>query len=581
MTYPAQQQRIKGSVGLGLQKHDERSAPRILYVITLPIMGGAQSHLIELFGRLSPHYKISIAVESEGFLTERLAEMGIETHILPKIRWLIDPLAVIRAIRALSKLMKQISPDIVHAHSSKAGMLTRIAARLSGTRSIYSTHGWSFNVGATRHQRALAWPADSDRRALVASLGFAAIPGLSLAVGGAKKANAQQYDGPAPAFNRSIDLRKPGVITVTDYGEGDDDAMFSAALSDIETLYNETQRKVAVLLPPGNYSMRRSIDLRVPVQLRADGAYIDQGVRVLATGCAITGLTVRGAPNFGIQLFRGQGAIYRDLTLEYCGGAGLLIGGIAGSQVAWSHFEGLRLLNNAGGLAISAGEAGLPIANLDSSDYSPSIILSSRGGGYPSGRTIQLLFSQEKGRGGMVLVETNNGSITRLDLVHGGDGYRIGETLSIGNGGGTVTVQAIQNDGKRRRKNWCNANTFTGLWVRDNSRFGLVAHGGVAYNSFYGLQAEGNNTYDMATLDGEWALTKFFGGHIVGGNQSEIGRKVPTVRVRPPGRGNQWYGVRFVQQKYAGSPRDVVDLPKSDIVTNPEFVSARGAQRGW
>ena len=57
----------------------------------------------------------------------------------------ISPLSDLRALRRLYRLFKEQQPDIVHAHSSKAGFLARLAAWAAGINRIYySPRGYSF-----------------------------------------------------------------------------------------------------------------------------------------------------------------------------------------------------------------------------------------------------------------------------------------------------------------------------------------------------------------------------------------------------------------------------------------------------
>jgi glycosyltransferase involved in cell wall biosynthesis len=51
----------------------------------------------------------------------------------------ISPLQDVRAVRALSQLLRTIGPDVVHTHQSKAGVIGRIAARMARSRAI--VHG--------------------------------------------------------------------------------------------------------------------------------------------------------------------------------------------------------------------------------------------------------------------------------------------------------------------------------------------------------------------------------------------------------------------------------------------------------
>ena len=50
------------------------------------------------------------------------------------------------AIKQIRKIVKKINPDIVYAHSTKAGALVRIALIGIHIPVIYNPHGWAFNI---------------------------------------------------------------------------------------------------------------------------------------------------------------------------------------------------------------------------------------------------------------------------------------------------------------------------------------------------------------------------------------------------------------------------------------------------
>lgn len=58
----------------------------------------------------------------------------------------IDPIGDWNSISKLKQLFKKINPDIVHLHSSKAGVLGKIALNKSGVKAslYYTPHGYSF-----------------------------------------------------------------------------------------------------------------------------------------------------------------------------------------------------------------------------------------------------------------------------------------------------------------------------------------------------------------------------------------------------------------------------------------------------
>lgn len=53
------------------------------------------------------------------------------------------------------KLIKRIKPDIVYAHSSKAGVIARIADIGLKNKIIYNPHGWAFNMSGSRYKKLL------------------------------------------------------------------------------------------------------------------------------------------------------------------------------------------------------------------------------------------------------------------------------------------------------------------------------------------------------------------------------------------------------------------------------------------
>lgn len=56
----------------------------------------------------------------------------------------INPTKDIKAIKEIKKIVKELMPDIVHMHSSKAGAIGRIATSSKNRKLIYNPHGFSF-----------------------------------------------------------------------------------------------------------------------------------------------------------------------------------------------------------------------------------------------------------------------------------------------------------------------------------------------------------------------------------------------------------------------------------------------------
>jgi glycosyltransferase involved in cell wall biosynthesis len=75
---------------------------------------------------------------------------GINVWVVDMARS-ISPVADLRAVVQIQRILKDCSFDIVHAHSSKAGLLARIAARLAGVRTVvYTPHAYAFLAGGAK-----------------------------------------------------------------------------------------------------------------------------------------------------------------------------------------------------------------------------------------------------------------------------------------------------------------------------------------------------------------------------------------------------------------------------------------------
>ena len=131
---------------------------RILYVITKAKCGGAQVHVLDLISNLPRQFVPIVAAGEVGFLVEQCKKFGVAVHIIPDLVQPIRPFKDLKALISLIKLLRREKPDVVHAHTSKAGLLARFAARLTGTPVVFTVHTWSFAEGLPLFQRWIAIP---------------------------------------------------------------------------------------------------------------------------------------------------------------------------------------------------------------------------------------------------------------------------------------------------------------------------------------------------------------------------------------------------------------------------------------
>lgn len=118
---------------------------KIVQVLTRgDVVGGAQSHVYDLCTALQlAGHQVTVITGPPGIFNERLAERGIPQQSIPWLVRPVDPQRDLRALFALVHAFRRLKPDLVCAHTAKAGWLARIAARLLGIPSTFTPHGWS------------------------------------------------------------------------------------------------------------------------------------------------------------------------------------------------------------------------------------------------------------------------------------------------------------------------------------------------------------------------------------------------------------------------------------------------------
>jgi glycosyltransferase involved in cell wall biosynthesis len=123
---------------------------KILQVITLSELGGAQSVLIELANNLANlGHDVTVISNPNGAMWD-LFDKKIKTIKCQYFKREISPLNDLKSILFLSKIIKQNNYSAIHLHSSKAGVWGRLAGFKISNRIIYTVHGFDTIIKANK-----------------------------------------------------------------------------------------------------------------------------------------------------------------------------------------------------------------------------------------------------------------------------------------------------------------------------------------------------------------------------------------------------------------------------------------------
>jgi glycosyltransferase involved in cell wall biosynthesis len=135
---------------------------RVLHIITRLIVGGAQENtLLTAIGQTrTPGMRVTLLAGlddgPEGDLHDAAREGGVDLRLMPELVRPIAPLTDFRAFWRLVRFIREGGYDVVHTHSSKAGILGRLAARRAGTPIVVHTlHSLVFGEHASAAKNAL------------------------------------------------------------------------------------------------------------------------------------------------------------------------------------------------------------------------------------------------------------------------------------------------------------------------------------------------------------------------------------------------------------------------------------------
>jgi glycosyltransferase involved in cell wall biosynthesis len=124
---------------------------RVTHIITRLVIGGAQENTLATINglRAKPGVEVKLisgpTIGPEGSLENEAAKIPGLLTIVPELVRPVHPLKDFMALKKLEKILREQTPDLVHTHSGKAGILGRLAAQRAGVPVIiHHIHGPSF-----------------------------------------------------------------------------------------------------------------------------------------------------------------------------------------------------------------------------------------------------------------------------------------------------------------------------------------------------------------------------------------------------------------------------------------------------
>jgi glycosyltransferase involved in cell wall biosynthesis len=237
------------------------SRPRLLYVVTLAEVGGAQSYVRDLLSAAAEQYDVGLAAHGDGPLRTAAERMGIPFFPLRYVRRAISPWYDALGLLELVMLFRRFRPDVVHLNSSKVGILGRLAAVLARVRTrVFTAHGWAFDATHGTARTMYRW-ADRAVRPLATMIicvsEYQRSEGLQAGVCTAERslviANGVEL-GPVPSRAAA-----GGLVEIVSVGRLAEPKDFSTLIRSMSLLRPETAR----LRLLGDGPLRASLDVEI------------------------------------------------------------------------------------------------------------------------------------------------------------------------------------------------------------------------------------------------------------------------------------------------------------------------------
>jgi len=129
---------------------------KILYVITAAGWGGASVHVLQLMEYMARQgHEVGLVAAPEPRLMEGAKKLGVKVFPNPHFVRPVKPWKDFRALWRVFGAIRQFKPDLVSAHSTKAGFAARFSCAVLRVPVIFTAHGWAFTEGKNPFARYL------------------------------------------------------------------------------------------------------------------------------------------------------------------------------------------------------------------------------------------------------------------------------------------------------------------------------------------------------------------------------------------------------------------------------------------
>jgi glycosyltransferase involved in cell wall biosynthesis len=116
---------------------------RVLHISQ--VQGGVETYIEQIINNIDrDRYELIVACPEMRQSLIKMAGKYDVPYINLENTIEISPVNDLKSILATIKLVRTLKPDVIHAHSSKAGMITRIASVFFKTKVLYTPHAFAY-----------------------------------------------------------------------------------------------------------------------------------------------------------------------------------------------------------------------------------------------------------------------------------------------------------------------------------------------------------------------------------------------------------------------------------------------------